>query len=285
MSLANKRAGLLTRRAALLASGQFVLLGTLAGRLYYLQVIEAERYQMLAEQNRISIRLVAPPRGRILDRFGVVLAKNSASYRLVIVAEQAGDIETTLDALSQLIPVSDADRRRVMREVSRKHSFVPVVVHEDLTWEQISRIEVSTPELPGVSVEQTQQRSYPFQATLSHVVGYVAAVSEAELGAATDPVLELPDFRTGKSGVEKAYDRELRGRAGTRAVEVNAFGRVVRELSREESIAGQDFALSLSRYRAAGARRGTLRRGKEYRRRGPRRLDGAGIGARLYPRL
>jgi penicillin-binding protein 2 len=168
--------------------------------------------------------------------------------------------------------------------VSRKHSFVPVVVHEDLTWEQMSRIEVSTPEPPGVSIERSQQRSYPFQATLSHVVGYVGAVSEAELGAA-DPVLELSDFRTGKSGVEKAYDRELRGRAGTLAVEVNAFGRVVRELSREESIAGQDIVLSLSRYRAAGVRRGTLRRGKERRRRGPRRLDGGGIGARLYPRL
>ena len=92
------------------------MLGTLAVRLYYLQAIEAERCQMLADQNRICIRLVASPRGRILDRFGVVFAKNTPAYRLVIIAEQAGDVETTLDALGQLVPVSDADWWRVMRE-------------------------------------------------------------------------------------------------------------------------------------------------------------------------
>jgi penicillin-binding protein 2 len=238
------RSQLLTRRAILLAGGKLALLGTLAGRLYYLQVMQADRYAMQAEENRISIRLLAPPRGRIIDRFGVPLAVNRPTYRGVLVAEQSGDITATLDAVGTLVPLTDVDRRRVVRDIRNKHSFVPVVIRENLTWEEMARIEVNTLELPGVSIEQALKRYYPFGEALSHAVGYVAAVSENELNG-DDPLLELPDFRIGKSGIEKAHDLELRGTAGTSQVEVNAFGRVVRELAREEGMAGQDIALGI----------------------------------------
>ncbi len=244
MQRENNRSKLLTRRAILLAGSQVALLGALAGRMYYLQVLQAGRFGTLANENRINIRLVAPPRGRIVDRFGVALADNRPTYRVVLVAEQAGDIESTLNAVATLIPVSDIDRRRVMRDVKRKHSFVPVMIRENLTWEEMARIEVNTLELPGVSIEQGLIRHYPFGDIASHVLGYVAAVSEKELEG-DDPLLELPDFRIGKNGIEKAYDLELRGSAGTSQVEVNAFGRVVRELAREDGIAGQDIVLTL----------------------------------------
>lgn len=240
----NNRGPLLTRRAAFLAGGQVALLATLAGRMYYLQVVQADRYAMLADENRINIRLVAPPRGRILDRFGAILADNRPTYRVVLVAEQAGDIPSTLDAVGTLIPVSDVDRRRVLRDIRRKHSFVPVMIRENLTWEEMARIEVNTLELPGVSIEQGRIRHYPFGDNIAHVLGYVAAVSENEL-TGDDPLLELPDFRIGKDGIEKAYDLELRGSAGTSQIEVNAMGRVVRELAREEGIAGQEIVLTI----------------------------------------
>lgn len=244
MQRENNRGKLLTRRAALLGGAQVALMATLAGRMYYLQVVQADRYVMLADENRINIRLVAPPRGRIVDRFGAVLADNKPTYRVVLVAEQAGDIESTLNAVGTLISVSEADRRRVMRDIRRRHSFVPVTVRENLTWEELARIEVNTLELPGVSIEQGLTRLYPFGETAYHVLGYVAAVSEAELNG-DDPLLELPGFRIGKEGIEKAYDLELRGSAGTSQVEVNAFGRVVRELAREEGIPGQEIVLTL----------------------------------------
>lgn len=239
------RSGLLTRRAVLLAGGQLALLGTLAGRMYYLQVVEADRYTTLADENRINIRLLAPPRGKIVDRFGVTLAANAPTYRVELVAEQAGDIGATLDAVGALIPLSDADRRRVLRDIRRKHSFVPVSIRENLSWDEMARIEVNTPELPGVSIEQGSTRYYPFGEAASHVVGYVAAVSEKELEGADDPLLELPDFRIGKNGVEKADDLQMRGTAGTSQVEVNAFGRVVREISRKEGTPGQEVVLTL----------------------------------------
>jgi penicillin-binding protein 2 len=244
MAQDNNRGKLFTRRAIMLAGGQLALLGTLAGRLYYLQVVQADRYAMQADENRINIRLLAPPRGRITDRFGVPLATNQPTYRATLVAEQTGDITATLDAVEVLIPLTDADRRRVMRDVRNKLSFVPVVIRDNLSWEEMARIEVNTLELPGVSIEQALTRYYPFGPAASHVVGYVAAVSEQDLSA-DDPLLELPDFRIGKSGIEKAYDLNLRGTAGTSQVEVNAFGRVVRELAREEGLPGQDIALGL----------------------------------------
>ncbi|HZB90567.1 MAG TPA: penicillin-binding protein 2 [Stellaceae bacterium] len=244
MQRENNRTKLLTRRALLLGGAQVALLATLAGRMYYLQVVQADRYAMLSDENRINIRLLAPPRGRIVDRFGVALADNAPTYRAVLVAEQAGDIPSTLDAVATLIPVSDADRHRVLRDVKRKHSFVPVMIRENLSWEEMARVEANTLELPGVSIEQGLTRYYPFGPTASHVLGYVAAVSDKEL-TGDDPLLELPDFRIGKNGIEKEYDLELRGSAGTSEVEVNAYGRVVRELTREDGIPGQEIVLSL----------------------------------------
>jgi penicillin-binding protein 2 len=238
------RAKLLTRRALLLGGTQLALLGTLAGRLYYLQIAQADRYVMLADENRINIRLLAPPRGRIVDRFGVALASNQPTYRVDVVPEQAGDINATLDAIAQLVPLGDNDRRRVLRDIRRKHAFVPVLIRDSLSWEEMARLQVNTLELPGVGIEEGLTRTYPFGERASHVVGYVAAVTEQDLDG-DDPLLELPDFRIGKAGVEKAADQALRGTAGTSQVEVNALGRVVRELAREEGLAGSEVVLSL----------------------------------------
>jgi penicillin-binding protein 2 len=243
MQRETRRQKLLTRRAALIAAGQASLFAALGGRMYQLQVLDADRYAVLADENRMSLRLLAPLRGRILDRFGIAIADNRQNYQLVIVAEQAGDIVATLDALGALIEVSETDRRRVLRDIRRKHPFVPVVVRADLSWDEMARVEVATPELPGLSIDQGVTRHYPFGETAAHVIGYVAAVSEAELTG--DPLLELPDFRIGKSGIEKSQDTELRGTAGTSQIEVNAFGRVVRELTRVAGKPGQDVVIGL----------------------------------------
>ena len=142
-----------------------------------------------------------------------------------------------------MIKLDATDRNRVMREVRRKHSFVPVVVRDNLNWDEMAKVEVAVPELPGLSVEQGLTRNYPFRETAAHVIGYVAAVSEQELTG--DPLLELPDFRIGKAGVEKTEDLALRGTAGTRQVEINAFGRVVRELAHVDGQPGQDVVIGL----------------------------------------
>jgi len=193
-----------TRRALILGGAKVGLFSALVARLYYLQVIEAERYKVLAEDNRINLKLLAPPRGKILDRYGEPLALNRLNYRVVIVAEQVRDIERTLDQLALLIDVGDADRRRVLRDVRRKRPFVPVTVRENLNWDDVSKIEINAPDLPGVSIDVGQSRFFPHTEAVGHILGYVGAVSEAELTG--EPLLELPEFRIGKNGIEKTRD-------------------------------------------------------------------------------
>jgi penicillin-binding protein 2 len=233
----------LTRRTLVMAGGQIGLFGALAGRMYYLQVVEADRYRLMADANRVNVQLLAPQRGRILDRFGIPMAVNRQNYRLVVVAEQAADIPSTLDAIALLIPLGPGEKRKVMLDIGRKHPFVPVVVKDNLSWEQVARLEVNLVELPGVAIEQGSNRAYPFADRVSHVVGYVAPVAPDELSG--DPLLELPDFQIGKSGIEKAQDLTLRGAAGTSEVEVNALGRVVREISRDDGEPGQEVVLTI----------------------------------------
>jgi penicillin-binding protein 2 len=235
-----------TRRAVMLGAAKAGLFGLLASRLYYLQIIEADQYKMLADENRMNLRLIAPPRGRILDRRGIPVATNRQNFRVVIIPEQAGSVETTLERLNGIVPVSAHDRARVVKEASRKRGFVPISVVDNLTWDEFARINVRSSELPGIQLDVGDTRDYPFGAHMAHALGYVAPVSEKDLKQGDgDPLLELPGFRVGRRGLERSQEAQLRGAAGNQRVEVNAFGRVIRELSRTEGRPGDDVTLTL----------------------------------------
>ena len=232
-----------TRRALIFAGGATALTTMLVGRLYYLQVVSADRYRVLADENRISLRLLPPPRGRVLDRFGAELANNQRNYRILLIPEQTPSVEETLAMLTDLVRLDDRDRRRVMRETGRNASFMPVTVLENLSWEQFARVNVHIPDLPGVQPDVWESRFYPHGEAFAHLVGYVSPVSPEEQTG--EPLLKLPGFRTGKSGIEKAREKALRGKAGNSQVEVNAYGRAIRELAREDGKAGSDVRLSI----------------------------------------
>lgn len=232
-----------TRRALMLGAGQGLLLTGLAARMYYLQVMESSRYSVLADENRVSHRLLPPPRGIVTDRFGAPLAVNRQNYHILIVREQTPDVRRTLDILSHVIEIGPDVIDRVERDVTRRRSFVPVTVRDNLTWDEVARVGVNAPDLPGIIIDAGRSRDYPEGPHFAHTLGYVAAVSEKDLTG--DPLLELPGFRIGKSGIEKVYDMSLRGRAGTSQVEVNALGRVIRELDREEGESGKTVVLTL----------------------------------------
>lgn len=233
----------LTRRTAMLAGGQLAIVAVLVGRMYYLQVVESSQYQMMADENRIDMRLLPPLRGRILDRFGQELASNRQNFRAILVPEQTEEVEKTLDALARVVPFDDHQKRKVMREIARRRPFVPVTVVENLTWEQFAAINVHGPELSGIQPEVGETRYYPYADQLAHVIGYVAAVAESEVG--DDPLLHLPGFRIGKNGIERAFDERLRGTAGSSRVEVNAYGRMIRELQRREGEPGDEVIMTL----------------------------------------
>ncbi|NKC33039.1 penicillin-binding protein 2 [Falsiroseomonas selenitidurans] len=235
--------GIFSRRALVLGAGQMGLLGFLAHRLHTLQVDEGERYATLAEENRLSARLLAPPRGRVLDRNGQVIAGNQLNWRALLTAEQTTDVGATLETFSRIVPLTDAERARIERDVRRRRRFVPVTVRDFLTWEEMARIELNAPDLPGISVDVGTTRIYPEADHLAHIVGYVAPPAERDMDG--DPLLELPGIRVGRSGIERHHDLVLRGRAGAVQMEVNAVGRIIRELDRREGVQGQDVQLSV----------------------------------------
>lgn len=237
------------RRALMLGGMQLAFAGALLAKMRSMQVGEAEAFRLLAEENRISIRLLPPARGLLQDRTGLTLADNAQNYRIVMVRELAGDARTALDRLATLIPLDEDEIERALREVRRHRAFVPVTVAERLTWEQVARVAANAPALPGLTPEVGLSRHYPYGAEFAHAVGYVGPVSEADLAARPDPepLLLIPRFQIGKVGIEREHEDNLRGAAGHRRIEVNSVGREMRELDRQEGLAGQTLQLTLDR--------------------------------------
>lgn len=232
-----------TRRALVVGGAQAGLFGLLGARLYDLQVLQSDKYALLAEDNRVNMRLIPPPRGEIFDRVGDPVAINELNYRAQLVPDQAGDIEAVLRNLSHIVEIDEAQIARVLEDAERRRSFLPTVIAENLSWNQVAAVEVNAPDLPGVSIGLGYRRIYPRGATLGNLTGYVAPPRPEDLNG--DPLLELPDFRMGRSGMERHYDLALRGRAGVSQVEVNALGRVIRELSRQDGSPGRDLMLTV----------------------------------------
>ncbi|HEY2178701.1 MAG TPA: penicillin-binding protein 2 [Caulobacteraceae bacterium] len=228
----NERQSRFHRRAFLFGGITGVGILALVGRLGELQILEAGRYKMLSEHNEFEFRLTPPPRGLILDRNGVVLASNRPAFRLLVATDQNVDVEETLANLARLAPMDDARRARLAADIAAAPRKAPVAVIEDMSWEEFSAINVRAPELPGVTADMGEVRVYPFGGAFAHVIGYVAKVNKSDIdktGPNADPILLNPGFRIGRQGVEKAYDLDLRGKAGARKVEVDVKGRVVRD--------------------------------------------------------
>jgi penicillin-binding protein 2 len=234
-----------TRRAMVFGGIQLAAAGALAARMYQLQVVEAKDYAVQAEDNRVNTRLLIPPRGRLLDRNGVVMAGNREDYRVYVIAEQTPNLQVTVGRLAQLLGIPDDERDKIVREVRKRRRWVPFPVAVDLAWDQLARIEANIPDLPGVVVEKGLTRHYPAATSTAHIVGYVAPPTEDDQALDGDPLLSLPEFRLGKGGVERILDKPLRGQSGYAQVEINAAGKVQRELDRREGTPGPDVTLAV----------------------------------------
>jgi penicillin-binding protein 2 len=232
-----------SRRAVLIGGAQAGLFGLLLWRLRQLQILDSSEYRLLSDENRMTVRLVAPVRGSIFDRAGRVIAEDRENFRVIVVPAFCRNLAATLDAISKIVPVSAADRDRVMRAARRQSGYFPVLVTEGLTWRQFTLLGVLAPQLAGVHPDRATYRRYNHANSMAHVVGYVGMADQTEVGE--DPVMRVPGFRTGKAGIEKGLDPKLRGEAGSIKYEVDAHGRVVRELGSTPSARGKDLVLTI----------------------------------------
>lgn len=238
-----EKRGQFSRRALLVGLGQIGAFGVLSSRLYQLQVVEESRYALLAEENRVNVQVLAAERGRLLDRFGEVLADNKEGFRAEIVPSLAGDVRSVLHRLSRIVPISPDDQERFAQRAKRQPVNIPIIVATDLSWEQLSQINLLAPQLPGVKTEAAGRRRYFHGRTVGHVIGYVGSVDRAALD--DDPVLRLPGIRVGKTGVERGKEETLRGGGGTVKQEVDVRGRIIRILERSEPLPGRDVVLTI----------------------------------------
>lgn len=229
-----ERQEIIGRRAFLFGTGATVAFAGLVGRLYQLQVLQHDKYVQLAQDNQFNKRILTPLRGEILDRFGNVLASNRKNFRILFVPEQTRDVDTALRRLGQIVAISDDKKARLLRQISRRAPYTPIEVEANLSWDDFARLNFELPELPGALPDIGETRDYPLGPAAAFVIGYVGAATEEDLKAQESEndrvVLRQPGFKVGREGLERTYDKELRGQAGTMDVKVNAYGRVIEEL-------------------------------------------------------
>ncbi len=244
---AEESARKVTRRAMILGGTMLATGGILAARMRYLQVERASDFRLLAEDNRIGIEHLQPPRGLIFDRMGRILADNEQNYAVVMKREDTDDLDGVLERLSRLINIDMDELAEAREAILARYPHVKVTVADRLSWEEFSAVAVNAPSLPGITPEVSLSRIYPLGADFVHVVGYVGPVSDyyLETTGDTDPILQTPGFQVGRYAVEAGLEQDLRGEAGTLWVEKNSLGRVMRELDRQDPTPGQDLQLTI----------------------------------------
>ena len=236
---------LLNRRTFILGSIQVGVATLLSGRLFQLQSLRASEYATLAEDNRINLKLIRPKRGLIYDRFGVELAVNDPNYQLMM---NRAALKNKDDILQKLSSYLEEDTPRLQQMLSRQLKRSPhdqnIMLKEFLEWNEVSAIELNAADLEGVSVEVGEIRRYPYSFATSHLLGYVGTASQSE--AKGNRLLKVPGMKIGKNGLEQQSETRLQGVAGLRYMEVNAAGRYLKEVKREDAVPGENLTCTIS---------------------------------------
>lgn len=233
-----------TSRSIVIGILMLTLIGILLTRLFYLQVIEYDRYNTLSINNRISVVPKAPVRGLIFDRNGIPLARNVPSYTLEIVPDQVKDMDTLLDEIGKLVKLTEYDLKLFHRDVKRHAKFAIIVLRSQLTDEEAARFAVNRYRFKGVELRARLERNYPLKESGAHAVGYVGRISPRDLEKIDKTLYRGIDF-LGKTGIESYYEDVLRGESGFDQIETNAHGRVVRTISNTPSVPGKNIYLTI----------------------------------------
>ena len=231
-------------RALVAALVAIIILLVLAARMLNLQVSQHEVFSTLSRNNRLQQLPVAPTRGLIYDRNGVILAENRPAYHLEITPEEVVGLDKTLSDLVEIINVRPSDIERFRHALKRQSQFEPIPLRVNLSESEVARFSVNRHRFPGVDIAARLSRHYPFAETTAHLLGYVGRIDEADLKR-----LDQSNYRgtnyIGKLGIERAYEQKLHGMVGYRRIEVNVQGRKLRELEKKASLPGMDLHLHL----------------------------------------
>lgn len=234
-----------SRRTLIVGGAQAAVGALLIGRLGWLAIAENEKYNLLAEDNRVQLIIVPPRRGWIVDRHGKPIAINRSDFRVDVIPDQLEDPAREIGLLSQLLQLDPDDIDRIQRELKEARGFKPVQIAENVPYERYASVVVRLPELPGVQPARGFTRFYPAGPAVGHLIGYVGAASAKEYEEEKNPLLITPGFKIGKEGLEETLESQLRGDPGGQRVEVTARGKLVRELTPKPDKSGNTVQLSI----------------------------------------
>src|SRR5574341_949081 len=211
-------------------------------RIWYLQAVKGDYYHEQAESNRIRPVKLRPPRGIIYDRSGRPLVENVLTFDISLVPEASPGLEATIGSVAAIIKTKPESIREALDDAAPVRSkYDPVKVREEAPWDEVAVIEAHQDDLPGAIIEPEHRRHYPYEGLASHQLGYIGKVSQSQRKKDQTDVGLL----TGQGGLEKVYDKLLRGVAGRRMIQVNAAGRKVKDLGIEEPRPGTDIYLTI----------------------------------------
>ncbi|GAA5165423.1 penicillin-binding protein 2 [Viridibacterium curvum] len=257
-------------RARVAVAGVFVLIcfGLLVARFVYLQIVKHDYYSTRAEENRISLVPIVPNRGLIVDRNGVILARNYSAYTLEITPSKVRNLEATIDELGEVIDIQAKDRKRFKKLLDESRNFESLPIRNRLSDEEVARFIAHRYRFPGVEIKARLFRQYPHGELGSHALGYIGRINKREAEQIEEDEDRAANYRgtehIGKTGLEQSYEKYLHGITGFEQVEVDAAGRAVRGLSRTPPVPGDNLVLTLDAELqriaedAFGSRRGAL---------------------------
>ncbi|MFA7586211.1 MAG: penicillin-binding protein 2 [Novosphingobium sp.] len=218
----------------------------LAARMAWIAIFQNEKYELESESNRVNLTLVPPRRGWILDRNGAPLASNRSDFRVDIIPDRLVNAEKTVKELGQLLQLTAVEIRDLTDKLDKARGFQPVEAASGLDWDRFAAISVRLPDMPGVVPARGFSRFYPTGPSVGHLIGYVGAASAEDYEKDRNPLLITPGFKIGKDGLEKTFEKTLRGTPGARRVEVTASGKIVRDLDTREDVPGQPIRLTIN---------------------------------------
>ncbi|TWX56290.1 penicillin-binding protein 2 [Colwellia hornerae] len=241
-------ANLFARRTFIAFIGILALLLTLISNIYDLEINSYEKYQTRSNSNRIKLLPVAPNRGLIYDRNGILLADNKPVYSLEVIAEQTIDLKKHIKEVSELLDISEEKQEKLFKALKSKRRFKPLELHSRLSAQQVALFSVNQHKFPGFFIDARLKRYYPFGDLTTHSLGYVARINRKDSIRLAEDNLDEDYAATrniGKLGLEKYYENILHGTIGHQEVEINNQGRIIRTLDYAPPISGKNLTLSI----------------------------------------
>ena len=221
-----------------------VLFIVLLTRLFYLEIVGHEHFDLLSQKNRIRMLAAPPPRGLITDRQGKVLAENRPGFQLEVIPEQVTDMAELIQTLGQLVELSDNELQRFYLSLKRQRKFEGVPLKFNLTDAEVAILAVNQHHYPAINIAARPTRAYPYAAATAHLVGYVGRIDERDLNRVNTETYAATTH-IGKTGIERQYEDALHGEVGFQQVEVNVEGRTLRVLEEQAAVPGKNLQLTI----------------------------------------